>query len=309
MKIYIYGVKFEGNFVYVGQTFQDIRKRWWKHQSAARNGRKHCPKLYNHMRKHGVKNYSIELIETCQDRDAADREIYWISKYKTFESGLNCHPGGNQTRGKYHYSYGNVPKAAIAASVASRLGTKHSPEHVEKIRQAHLGRKQPQNYISVICDQNGKTYESMDAAAKDLKICNVLISGYLKGKSLQAGGYTFKYSDTKRELKRTTKKAVGHWNKETHPDASKKISEAQKLYNNRIKNNPELYAKKLLGMKKGTDKANSDRAKKIKRGDGIEFSSIADAARSITDVSFDYARSRIRRSIKEHKPVFGYSWI
>lgn len=303
MKIYIYAVKFEDKVVYVGQTFQDPKHRWWKHQSAARRGRNHCPKLYNHMRKHGLDNYTFEVIETCKVEISEEREKFWIAHYNTFHNGLNCHPGGNQTRGKYHYSYGIQPKKAVKASVASRLGTKHSAEHVEKIRAAHIGRKQPQNYIAITCDQNGKTYEKIQDAEDDLKICG--ISSYLKGKVSAVSGYTFKYVDESKETARVKKVLRPHWTKESHPDAIKKMSEAKKLF---YQKNPEAKERLRVAAAASTARANAKRAIKIKRSDGIEFSSVAEAARSINGVSFDYARTRIRRSLKDRSEFMGFIW-
>lgn len=211
--ITIYGIEFAGKIMYVGQTQSSMQVRWWRHMSNARTGRDSCPHLYRHMRKHSLIGYKEIELERCAEELAAEREMYWIAHHKAFgEGGLNCHPGGNQTRGVHHYLHGKtVSRHIVEASVKARRGTKHSAEHIEKIRAANTGKKQPVNYIRIVCDQNGKTYESQDAASKDLGILKGSVSEMLRGKTAIAGGFTFKYADHELEAKRKIKVVKPHW--------------------------------------------------------------------------------------------------
>lgn len=74
---------------YVGQTVHDINIRFNKHISTALSG-KHT-KFYNAIRKYGVANFYIELLETgilCKQQLDL-REVYWQKKYNVVETGYN----------------------------------------------------------------------------------------------------------------------------------------------------------------------------------------------------------------------------
>lgn len=44
-------------------------------------GERYQTKLYNAMRKHGIENFSFEVIEECSSLELNEREIYWIEYY------------------------------------------------------------------------------------------------------------------------------------------------------------------------------------------------------------------------------------
>lgn len=164
--------------MYVGQTSQSsVHKRWIKHCSNARRGRSFCPKLYNHMRKHGIYNYDIIEIEQCSVEESEAREKHWIRFYDTFRNGCNLHPGGNQTRGVYHYMHKQRPaKHIIEASVASRIGKPLSEDHKANQRKAAAeGRNKRTDLKPVVCDQTGETWDSVSSCAKHFGVNTVAV--------------------------------------------------------------------------------------------------------------------------------------
>lgn len=60
--------------VYVGQTKKTLSNRFSNHKSAARHNGDYI--LGKAMRKHGIENFYIELIEECENSLANEREIY-----------------------------------------------------------------------------------------------------------------------------------------------------------------------------------------------------------------------------------------
>lgn len=89
--------------VYVGQTCNPSRRRSG-HFSNTKKQIDHP--FYRSIQKHGVENFSFEVIEECSDDQIDDREIYWITYYDSCnrEFGYNIEPGGrgitNKTRKK-----------------------------------------------------------------------------------------------------------------------------------------------------------------------------------------------------------------
>jgi len=80
--------------VYVGQTKNpDGRKK--DHWAGSRYSTKgHLPAA---MRKHGVENFSFEIIEECSEESIDDQERYWISYYcsRDCDKGYNLESGGH----------------------------------------------------------------------------------------------------------------------------------------------------------------------------------------------------------------------
>ena len=118
--------------VYVGQSSY-INRRWREHKKAMRLGYKSY--LHDSMRKHGLEAFEMVVLEECGFDMLDDREAYWMAFYHCHDEakGYNYRPAGQL---KQHVT----PEAR--ARISARLrGRKMSPERIEQMRQASLGRK------------------------------------------------------------------------------------------------------------------------------------------------------------------------
>jgi group I intron endonuclease len=82
------------NKKYVGQSINSSN-RWKEHKRQAKKGIEYP--IYYAMRKHGLDNFSMEVIEMVKDREEAnEKETFWISELKTQDSlfGYNIKAGG-----------------------------------------------------------------------------------------------------------------------------------------------------------------------------------------------------------------------
>lgn len=93
------------NKIYVGKTEYSIEKRFKEHCNDAFKERCEKRPLYSAMRKYGVENFHIELIEETNNPE--EREIYWITYYKGYEDGYNATKGGD---GKKLFNYEEIAK-------------------------------------------------------------------------------------------------------------------------------------------------------------------------------------------------------
>lgn len=97
MKKYIYKItNLINNKVYIGQS-KNPKKRWYEHCLEASNLRKN-QLLYNAIRKYGVNNFKLEVIEGPIE-NYNEREIYWIEYYNSYldkSKGYNMTPGGEE---------------------------------------------------------------------------------------------------------------------------------------------------------------------------------------------------------------------
>lgn len=93
------------NKVYVGQTIKDLKIRWSQHKSQTRYvgqncNRKICRYLHTSMKKYGIENFFIEIIETCQNiGELNSKEVYWIKKLNSLApNGYNLNYGGDNKK-------------------------------------------------------------------------------------------------------------------------------------------------------------------------------------------------------------------
>ena len=95
---YIYKItnKINGK-VYIGQTIHTIERRFSRHCLLNQNG---CVALHNAIIKYGKENFIVELVEEVPVEKLNEREIYWISYYKSTDKkfGYNILLGGNLGR-------------------------------------------------------------------------------------------------------------------------------------------------------------------------------------------------------------------
>lgn len=85
---------------YVGQTMYTLGIRWEQHKQDARRVKTH---LYDSMRKYGVENFKVFLLEKVEDTQLNEKEIYWVKKLGTFDNGYNMTLGGGYTYNSKEY--------------------------------------------------------------------------------------------------------------------------------------------------------------------------------------------------------------
>lgn len=85
---------------YIGKTEFSIEKRFKEHCQEAFRERSEKRPLYAAIRKYGIENFKIYLIEETNYPE--EREIYWIEFFQSFKWGYNATKGGD---GKKYLDY------------------------------------------------------------------------------------------------------------------------------------------------------------------------------------------------------------
>lgn len=181
--MYIYKIvnKINGK-IYVGQTTETIEQRFKRHMGYQKN--QSDTKFYRAVRKHGVDNFYIEIIEEVDDVELLNtREEYWIRKLDTVNNGYNSYYGGFSSGGDTLSNHPNLE--AIK----------------DKIRQHHKGGNNP-NAVKIVCvdmeDDNIVCYDSMKDCQNTMNIPrHDIISRRCRKeiKSLYKDRYMFYYLD------------------------------------------------------------------------------------------------------------------
>lgn len=80
---------------YIGQSVH-IEKRWQEHKTRSADIKyNQSSALYSAILKYGLENFSFEILEECPKEKLDEAEIYYISKYNSFNPSF----GYNRTRG------------------------------------------------------------------------------------------------------------------------------------------------------------------------------------------------------------------
>lgn len=201
--------------VYIGQSVH-IKARWQQHILNARNNKENTL-LYNAMRKHGIENFSFEVIEECDKEKLNEREVYWISYYDSFnkEKGYNMTPGGSEPikinpqeiydLWDQGYSVKEIKEQlkdkVCGATVGSYLQGYKNWSTTESQRRGQSYAKKlnysRENNLNVIkqYDIFGnflKNWQTCRQIENELKIPHNSISNAIRGKAMQAGGFQWR---------------------------------------------------------------------------------------------------------------------
>lgn len=93
---YIYKItnKLNGK-AYIGKTLNNVEARWQEHIRESNKERSFERPLYRAIRKYGVKNFIVEILEEVSEEVVNEKEVFWINYYDTYQKGYNATKGGD----------------------------------------------------------------------------------------------------------------------------------------------------------------------------------------------------------------------
>lgn len=195
---YIYKIVNDvNNKLYIGKTEFSLEKRFKEHcRDAFRSNSLNRP-LYSAMRKYGIENFHIELIEETNEPE--EKEKYWIEYYQSFKYGYNATMGGD---GKKYLDYQLIfnlyQQIKNGQKVAQLLNiSKSSVYHILHNYSLDLTfdynlAKKP---VAKIDLKTGEILEVFDGVKEAEKAIGILghISQVCNNKRKSCGGFGWKY--------------------------------------------------------------------------------------------------------------------
>lgn len=133
------------NHVYIGQS-KNIYNRFNNHHiSEYKNEKSSCfnTKFYRALRKYGLENFVVSIIELCPVEELNQKEIYYIEKFNSFHNGYNSTAGGQNFSENIH-SQETEEKRKITREKNGSLKNENHPrakltnQEVVKIRQRYI---------------------------------------------------------------------------------------------------------------------------------------------------------------------------
>lgn len=192
---------------YVGQTRQQLNKRWLAHitESKVYSDRP----LYRAINKYGLDNFKIRILEECNADLLNEREVWWIDFYNSYHGGYNATTGGEyfehteETKQKISETMSDVYRSDKWKQSIS-VGLKNKLERGEKwgmFLQKNVGGTHAKRKIQGTNTKTGEIveFESTGEAALKLtgsekgrgNICRAMKEGWI------AYGYKWKKLDTR----------------------------------------------------------------------------------------------------------------
>lgn len=197
-KIGIYKITNPENKVYIGQS-TNIRKRHNNYKIGNSVG----PKLLESFNNFGFINHKIEILEECSLEKLDEQELFWKKKYieengweKALFYRLKDRKGGKHTPETIE----KMRKAKLGKKYSEESKQKmkkpKSEEHKSKISQSKIGKENPKGTKKVEqYDLNGnliKIWNKTSLAEKELGLWNGGVSACITGKQKECGGFIWK---------------------------------------------------------------------------------------------------------------------
>lgn len=191
---------------YIGQTICSLEQRFYKHCWDAKHSNDTSSPLHQAMRKYGVQNFTITLVEECENTLLNEREKYWIKQFNTFfGNGYNATIGGdgnaklNEEEILSLWQSGKSQKE-IAEIIScdrhavSRCLSSNNISHKERQKNKYGNAAKKVLQISLGGEIIAE-YESATVAAKQTNSSIPGISLVCNGKRKTHNGYIWKYKE------------------------------------------------------------------------------------------------------------------
>lgn len=82
--------------MYIGQTTMTVYERFMAHMKPSVHKKKSTYKIYNAINKYGAENFYVETLEdNIPIEELDEKEIEYITKFDSYNSGYNSTPGGD----------------------------------------------------------------------------------------------------------------------------------------------------------------------------------------------------------------------
>ncbi len=160
---------------YVGQA-HNIERRIYEHEYYLRKGNDKSVALQRAVNKYGLENFKTSIVEKCPRESMSEREIYWISFYKSNNKnyGYNLSSGGE--KGLFGYKFGDDFGKKV--SIAKKAMNWHpSQEQKDKVSLFHKGRKRSEETKKKMSENHSRFWLGKKASAETIEKLKIAHGG------------------------------------------------------------------------------------------------------------------------------------
>ena len=158
----------KNNASYIGQA-KNIYDRLNKHHIYDYKDKNNCcynTKFYIALRKYGLENFQVDVLELCSEEELDKKEIYYINKYDSFKHGYNSTEGGQNWSPNIHSEETELKRQKTRQQNKSLQSENHprakmTNEEVINVRQRYIDGESIQQIYEDYKDRysNKKTFK------------------------------------------------------------------------------------------------------------------------------------------------------
>ena len=176
-KIYKILNKING-LVYIGCTISSLEKRFQEHLCRCFKT-DYKSKLYNSIKKYGVENFTIDLVDECDLNVIYETEKKYIKEFNSYHNGLNSTYGGEGCLG-----YTHSPEIRKKISEGTKNGNSHKGKTYEELYgdRAEEEKMKRKNSVKLKWDsmdedeRNNRVKKTKDAVKNNSKYSQEIIN-------------------------------------------------------------------------------------------------------------------------------------
>lgn len=223
----IYGIKYipENRIIYIGQTIQSGKKRWYEHIRQAKKEER-TDKFHIFLKNHNIEDFEFVVLEEtdCTKEELNNLESYYIQTFDTYNRGYNSLKQSNCVRLNNHGT--EVIWYDLNKNYQGTFPTMTAAEEVSKVNSInishccnHLQTKTSNGWFRFVGDLSPleesyrpgvafavdkldpftlevlKTYPSLQIAEQVENITKGYLSAVCSGKRYGAHGFPYQYVD------------------------------------------------------------------------------------------------------------------
>ena len=190
--------------IYIGQSI-NIEKRIKHYYNLTCKAQ---PILFNSLKKYGIRNHKLEILEECVESDLNKRERYYQEFFDSVENGLNCRytetleksgklsvetkekmskAQKKRFENKEHHSKGAKRSKESKKKMSEKAkGRVFSDEHIRNLSESHKGKMTGQDHPfskTILHLDYGIYYFSIKEAAESLGVERRVLGCQLRGQN------------------------------------------------------------------------------------------------------------------------------
>lgn len=205
------------NKIYIGETTRNLNVRWNEHKhEALSNGHGYNYHIHNAMRKYGIDNFNIEIIDNCPDEERFKLETKYIKEYNSTnpDIGYNTVVEGEGSTLIATETILEAWKEGLTIKETAELLGIHKSTVSHRLHACNISEDEIKNrfsqsvkdrcsYIVEQYDLSGNFVREWGSASECGRngYSQTMISNVCRQEQITAHGYIWKYKQDERDIK------------------------------------------------------------------------------------------------------------
>lgn len=192
--------------VYIGQTKDGFQRRYWLHKWQLNSEKHDNPHLQKSWNKYGAESFKFSIVEVSEKDLIDEREVYWISFYRSNGECYNIQDGG-QPLSLNNYISPEIRKRTGELNRKRMMGSKLSEDTKKKMSETRKGKYVKRHNDTLTEEQATQAKKQLVSGTKPSQVAKDLNVDYKSiNNLLSLNTYSHIFVDGWNEFQSTRKK-------------------------------------------------------------------------------------------------------